>query len=67
MVERNLGHKVKVLCTDNGREYMSTEFKEYLKREGIHHELTILKTPEQNGVTERMNQTLMETVQLMLP
>ena len=32
---------------------MSTEFKEYLKREGIRHELTIPKTPEQNVVAEK--------------
>ena len=66
MVERSSGHEVKVLRTDSGREYTSTEFKEYLKREGICHELTILKTPEQYGVAERMNRTLMETVRLML-
>ena len=66
MVERSLGHKVKVLRTDNGGEYTSTEFKQYLKGEGIPHELTIPKTAEQNKVTERMNRTLMKTVQSML-
>ena len=66
MVERSLGHKVKVLRTDNGGVYTSTEFKQYLKGEGIPHELTIPKTPEQNMVAERMNRTLMKTVQSML-
>ena len=42
------------------------EFKEYLKSEGVRHELTISKTPEQNGVPEQMNRTLVETVHSMI-
>ena len=42
------------------------EFEGYLRSEGIRHELTIPKTPEQNGVAERMNRTLIETVRSML-
>ena len=45
---------------------MSGEFISYLKSEGIRHELTVPKTPQQNGVAERMNRTLMETVRSML-
>ncbi len=62
MVERESGHQLKILRTDNGGEYTSNQFKEYLKAEGIRHELTIPKTPEQNGVAERMNRTLLESV-----
>ena len=39
---------------------------EYLSSEGVHHELTVPKTPEQTGVTERLNRTLMEMVRTML-
>ena len=46
------------LRTDNGGEYLSQEFQDYLKSKGIQHELTVPHTPEQNGVAERMNQTL---------
>ena len=46
--------------------YTSTEFKSYLKKEGITHQLTVPKTPEQNGVAERMNRTLVESVRSML-
>ena len=38
----------------------------YLKVEGIRHEYTVPKTPEQNGVSERMNRTLVEMVRSML-
>ena len=42
--------KNKTLRSDNGGEYTSEEFTEYLKKEGVCHELTVPKTPQQNGV-----------------
>ena len=50
LVERSSGKKLKTLRSDNGGEFTSTRFESYLKKEGIHHEKTIPKTPEQNGV-----------------
>jgi len=55
------------LHTDNGGEFTSTEFEAHLKAEGIKHELTVPKNLEQNGVAERMNRTLVETVRSLLP
>ena len=66
LVEKSSGYKVKTFRTDNGGEYMSTEFESYLKSEGIKHEYTIPKPPKQNGVSERMNRTLVESVRSML-
>ena len=66
MVEKSTGHKLKVLRTDNGGEYTSEKFENYLKTEGVRHELTVPRTPEQNGVAERMNRTLVEAVRTML-
>ena len=66
LVERSSGYKVKKFRTDNGGECTSKEFEEYLKKEGIEHQYTIPKTPQQNGVSERMNRTLVETVRSML-
>ena len=66
MVERESEFQLQTLRTDNGGEYLSTEFKEYLRAEGIRHELTIPKTPEQNGKAERMNRTLVESIRSML-
>ena len=56
---------MKTLRTDNGGEFTSTEFENYLKT-GVKHELTVPKTPEQNGVAERLNRTLVEAVRAML-
>ena len=66
LVENSSGHKLKALRTDNGGEYVSNEMKNFLKKEGVHHELTVPKTPEQNGVAERLNRTLVEAVRCML-
>ena len=66
LVEKSTGRKLKALRTDNGGEYTSTEFETYLKKEGVWHELTVPKTPEQNGVAERMNRTLVETTRSVL-
>ena len=66
LIEKSSGVRMKTLRTDNGGEYTSTEFKEYLAKEGIRHDLTVPKNPEQNGVAERMNRTLVESVRSML-
>ena len=65
-MEKSTGRKLKALRTDNGGEYTSAEFEAYLRKEGVRHELTVPKTPEQNGVAERMNRTLVETTRSML-
>ena len=57
---------VSKLKIDNGGEYLSQEFQEYLKSNGIQHELTVPNSPEQNGVAERMNRTLVESARAMI-
>ena len=61
-----MGKKIKIIRTTNGGEHTSNEFAQYLKNEGIRHEYTIPKSLEQNGVSERMNRTLLELVRTML-
>ena len=65
-VENRTGRRVKILRTDNGGEYTSRKFQDHLKTCGIRHELTIPKTPEQNGAAERLNRTLVEKTRAML-
>ena len=66
LVEKSGGMKVKVLWTDNGGEYMFKEFEKYLTKHGIQHEVTVQKTPQQNGIAERMNSTLVESIRSIL-
>lgn len=60
------GQGVIRLRTDNGGEYTSKEFQEYLKAQGIHHEMTVPHMPQQNGAAERKNRTLVESARSML-
>ncbi len=61
LVTNDSGKKIKVLRTDNGRDYVSNEFKKYLENKEIHHEVTVPYSPQQNGVAEWMNRTLVES------
>lgn len=54
------------LRSDNGGEYLSLEFRRYLKNNGIKHELTVPGTPQQNGVAERFNRTLLELMRSVI-
>ena len=60
------GQPIKRLRTDNGGEYMSLSMKEVLDSMGIWHEQSAAHTPEQNGMAERLNRTLMERTRTYL-
>eukprot|EP00253_Pinus_taeda_P025415 PITA_25415 len=66
MVEKRIGKSIKCLRTHNGGEFTSIEFEQYYKDEGIVRHKNVVYTPQQNGVTERMNQTLMERARSMI-
>ncbi|KAD7477788.1 hypothetical protein E3N88_00924 [Mikania micrantha] len=51
---------------DRGGEYCGNEFQKYLKEHGILHQLTTSYTPQQNGVAERKNRSLLELARSML-
>ena len=65
LVERQSGEKLKCIRTDNGGEY-SGPFDEYCRQHGIRHQKTPPKTPQLNGLAERMNRTLVERVRCLL-
>ncbi len=58
--------QVKMIRSDNGGEYTSRDFAKYCADKGILHEFTTPYTPEQNGVAERLNRTIMEAARSML-
>ena len=60
------GNKVRALRSDNGGEYVSEELKAHLRAIGVHHQLTAPYCPQQNGVAERMNRTLVESARAMM-
>ncbi|GJR76868.1 retrotransposon protein, putative, ty1-copia subclass [Tanacetum coccineum] len=65
-VENQLEKTIKALRSDRGGEYISQEFKDYLKACGIVQQLTPPYTPQHNGVSERRNRTLLNVVRSMM-
>lgn len=65
-VETQTERKIKVFRTDNGAEYCSKEFDNFFRVNGITHQLSNVYTPQQNGVAERINRTLVERAKCMI-
>nr|GEU64352.1 hypothetical protein [Tanacetum cinerariifolium] len=55
-----------IIRTDNGTEFKNQVLKEYFDTIGIPHQMSYVRTPQQNGVVERRNQTLVEAARTML-
>jgi transposase len=66
LVENSIERTIKTLRSDNGGEFTSKEFKEYYKEVGIKRELSTPYNPQQNGIAERKNRTIMEAVKAMI-
>jgi len=66
LVENQTDKRVKCLRTDNGLEFCNIKFDSYCKKYGIERHRTCTYTPQQNGVAERMNRTVMEKVRCLL-
>ena len=64
--EAEAGHKLGTLRTDRGGEFTSRAFGEYCAMEGVQRHLTAPYTPQQNGVVERRNQTVLGMARSML-
>ena len=64
--ENQKGRKLKILRSDNGGEYRSKEFTKFCADKGIIQQFTCPYTPEQNGVAERLNRTLIESARSMI-
>ncbi|GJV34445.1 retrovirus-related pol polyprotein from transposon TNT 1-94 [Tanacetum coccineum] len=66
MIQRNLQAQVIIVRTDRGTEFLNKTLHAYFKEEGIEHQTSTPRTPEQNGVVERRNRTLVEAARTML-
>jgi transposase InsO family protein len=60
MTQNKFVTKVKKIRTDNDTEFKNTQVEDFLDEEGIKHEFLAPYTPQQNGVAERKNCTLVE-------
>lgn len=66
LMENQTEKKIKRLRTNNSLEYCNNKFEEFYKMKGIARYKTVRHTPQQNGLAERMNRTLIEKVRCML-
>ncbi|BBH07158.1 multidrug resistance-associated protein 9 [Prunus dulcis] len=65
-VELQSGYKVKKLRSDRGGEYTSNEFNKFCDEMGMERQLTVAYSPQQNGVAERKNRTIVEMAKCMM-
>ncbi|KAJ9557913.1 hypothetical protein OSB04_012527 [Centaurea solstitialis] len=61
-----LGRRVKKLRSDNGTEFRNAKLQSFLEDVGISHNFSAVRTPQQNGVVERKNRTLVEAARSMM-
>ncbi|GJT89959.1 putative ribonuclease H-like domain-containing protein [Tanacetum coccineum] len=65
-IQNQLNQKVKTIRCDNGTEFKNRDFIEFCGSKGIKREYSNARTPQQNGVAERKNRTLIEAARTML-
>nr|GFB23432.1 retrovirus-related Pol polyprotein from transposon TNT 1-94 [Tanacetum cinerariifolium]GFB23449.1 retrovirus-related Pol polyprotein from transposon TNT 1-94 [Tanacetum cinerariifolium] len=66
MIQVRLKVLVHRIRTDNGTEFVNQTLREYYEGVGISHETSVARSPQQNGVVERRNRTLIEAARTML-
>ena len=66
LIENHIEKKIKTFLSDNGGEFTSNEFKELCKDFGIKRDLSTPYNPQQNGIVERKNRTIMEAARVMI-
>nr|GEV36160.1 hypothetical protein [Tanacetum cinerariifolium] len=66
LVQRGLQAQVRIVRTDKGTEFLNQTLHAYFATEGIPQQTFVARTPEQNGVVERRNRTLIEAARTML-
>ena len=64
--ENEVGRKVKAMRSDNGGEYIDESLETWLREHGISHQTIPARSPQSNGVAERMNRTLQDRARSML-
>ncbi|GJZ51800.1 putative ribonuclease H-like domain-containing protein, partial [Tanacetum coccineum] len=65
-IENQTNHKVKIIRYDNGTEFKNNDMNQLCGMKGIKREFIVARTPQQNGVAERKNRTLIEAAKTML-
>nr|GEY39876.1 ribonuclease H-like domain-containing protein [Tanacetum cinerariifolium] len=65
-IENQINHKVKIIRSDNGTEFKNHDLNQFCGIKRIKREFSVARTPQQNGVAERKNRTLIDAARTML-
>ncbi|GJT14782.1 reverse transcriptase domain-containing protein [Tanacetum coccineum] len=65
-IENQINYKVKIIRCDNGTEFKNNDMNQFYGMKGIKRDFSVVRTPQQNGVAERKNKTLIEAARTML-
>nr|GEZ17496.1 hypothetical protein [Tanacetum cinerariifolium] len=65
-IENLIYHNVKIIICDNGIEFKNKEMNQFCEKKWIKREFSVARTPQQNGVAERKNKTLIEVAKTIL-
>nr|GEW57874.1 retrovirus-related Pol polyprotein from transposon TNT 1-94 [Tanacetum cinerariifolium] len=66
LVQRRLQAQVRIVRTDKGTEFLNQTLHAYFAAEGVLHQTSVARTPEQNDAVERRNRTIVEAARTML-
>nr|GFC40247.1 integrase, catalytic region, zinc finger, CCHC-type, peptidase aspartic, catalytic [Tanacetum cinerariifolium] len=66
MIQMRLNVPVRRIRIDNGPEFVNQTLREYYEEDGISHETSVARSPQQNGVVKRRNRTLIEAARTIL-
>ncbi|CAH9069840.1 unnamed protein product [Cuscuta europaea] len=66
LIEEESGYSIKAMRSDRGGEFTSKEFNQFCEDNGIRRPMTVPRTPQQNGVAERKNRTILNMARSML-
>ncbi|GJT63891.1 retrovirus-related pol polyprotein from transposon TNT 1-94 [Tanacetum coccineum] len=66
LVKRGLHDQVRTVRTDKGTKFLNKTLHAYFAQEGIEHQTSVARTPEQNDIVDRQNCTLVEAARTML-
>ena len=66
MVKTQFRKEIKMVRSDNGKEYINRNLQDFFIKNGIIHETSCVGTPQQNGIAERKNRQILETARSLL-
>eukprot|EP00737_Agarophyton_chilense_P004491 gb/GEZJ01005685.1/.p1 GENE.gb/GEZJ01005685.1/~~gb/GEZJ01005685.1/.p1 ORF type:complete len:172 (-),score=9.74 gb/GEZJ01005685.1/:89-604(-) len=65
-IKNTMGPPLRNFCSDNANEYLSQQIQDIYHKHSVHHHLRTPHQPQENGIAERLNRTIMDSVRAIL-